>query len=151
MRRGVCLLIAAVAVAGCGGSGDGRLSRGEYEARLRSAFAAAHAELDPQPQPAGSIALLTRIGNAYGDVAKALDRLRVPANVQALNDRLSAAAAARAATLKRLVAKLGPASADERRRLLAEYDTSQLGADDFDAAVDALTAKGYEFRPSAGT
>ena len=75
----------------------------------------------------------------------------MPSNVQALNDRLSAAAAARAATLKRLVASLRPASARERKRLLAEYDTSQLGADDFDTAVDALTAKGYRFRPSAGT
>jgi len=151
MRRGACLLIAAVVVAGCGGNGDGRLSKGDYETKLRSAFAAAHAELDPQPPPAGSIALLTRIGNAYSDVAKALEGLRVPANVQALNDRLGAAAAARAGTLRRLVAKLRPASADERKRLLAEYDTSQLGTDDFDTAVDALTAKGYEFRPSAGT
>jgi hypothetical protein len=151
MRRGACLLIAAVAVAGCGGSGDGRLSKGEYEAKLRAAFAAAHAELDPRPGAAGSIALLTRIRDAYSDVATALEGLYVPANVQVLNDRLGAAAAARAATLKRLVGRLGPASADERKRLLAEYDTSQLGTDDFDAAVDALTAKGYEFRPSAGT
>ena len=151
MRRSACLLVAAVVVAGCGGNGDGRLSKGDYEAKLRSAFAAAHAELDPQPPPPGSIALLTRIGNAYSDVAKALEGLRVPANVQALNDRLGGAAAARALTLRRLVAKLRPASADERKRLLAEYDTSQLGTDDFDAAVVALTAKGYEFRPSAGT
>jgi hypothetical protein len=151
MRRSACLLVAAVVIAGCGGSGGGRLSKGDYEAKLRSAFATAHAELDPQPPPPGSIALLTRIGNAYSDVAKALEGLRVPANVQALNDRLGGAAAARALTLRRLVVKLRPASADERKRLLAEYDTSQLGTDDFDAAVVALTAKGYEFRPSAGT
>ena len=151
MKSGACLLLAALAfAAGCGG-GDGRLSKSEYDAELRSAFAAAHAELADPPHTAGSIALLTRIGKAYGDVADALEGLRVPANVQAPNDRLAAAASRRAAELKTLVGRLRSASLLERKRLLAEYDTSQIGRDDFDAAVDALTAKGYRFRPSAGT
>jgi len=150
MKRCACLALAAVALAACGG-GNARLSKSAYEAKLKAAFAAANAELGPAPHAPGSIDLLTRIARSYGDVAGALKDLRAPANVQALNDRLATAASTRADALNVLVAKLRPASKAKRQRLLAEYDTSQVGNDDFDATVAALTAKGYRFRPSAGT
>ena len=150
MKRLLCLGFAALALAACG-SGDARLSKSQYEAKLRSVFAAANAELGPAPHAAGSVELLGRIEKSYGDVADALKGLKAPPGVQALNDRLAAAAAHRAAALKSLVGKLQTASPTNRKRLLAEYDVSSAARDDFDATVQALTAKGYRFRPSGGT
>jgi hypothetical protein len=147
MKRCACLALAAATLAACGGDGV-RLSRDQYEAKLKSAFAAARAEIGPVRHTPGSVDLLTRIGNSYGGIAAALRGLRVPANVQRLNDRLVAAASAKATGLKRLVAKLDRASSAERQRLLAEY---AFDLSDFDSAVAALGAKGYRFRPSAGT
>jgi hypothetical protein len=149
MKRCACLALAAIALAACGG-GDGRLSKSGYESKLKSAFSAANAELGAAPQTAGSVELLTRIEKSYGDIANTLEGLHVPANVQALNDRLAAAASARADALKALLAKLEPAVPSKRQRLLAQYDAAQVGRD-FDTAVAALTSKGYRFRPSAGT
>ena len=150
MKRCACLALAALALAACG-DGDGRLSKSQYEAKLKSAFAAATAELGPAPHAAGSVDLLTRIAKSYDDIGSRLDGLHVPANVQALNDRLVSAASKRADAVTTLVAKLRPASTTKRQSLLAEYDASQVGNDDFDQAVAALTAKGYRFRPSGGT
>ena len=151
MKRSVFLALAVVALAACGG-GSARLSKSQYEAKLKSAFSAANAELGPAPHKAGSIDLLSRIEKSYDDIATALKGLHVPANVQTLNDRLAGAAAARADTLKALLAKLEPASASARQRLLAQFDASQIGKDDgFDGVVAALTALGYRFRPSGGT
>jgi len=150
MKRCACLALAALALAACGSDG-GRLSKIQYQAKLESAFAAASAELAPGSHTAGSVALLTRIARSYGGIAAALKDLRAPANVQALNDRLVSAASARADALNSLVAKLRPASASKRKRLLAQFDASRIGNDDFDRTVAALTAKGYRFRTSAGT
>jgi len=150
MKRCTCLALAAVVLAACGG-GDSRLSKSGYESKLKSAFSAANAELGPAQHSAGSVELLTRIAKSYGDIVGALKGLRVPPNVQALNDRLAAAAWSRTDALKALLAKLEPAPPAKRKRLLAEYDASQIGGDGFDATVAALAAKGYRFRPSAGT
>ena len=151
MRRGACLaLVALLAVSACGNSGHDRLSKSRYEAKLESAFAAANAGLGSVPHTAGSVDLLKRIATSYGGIASALRGLRVPANVQGLNDRLASAAAARADALNALVAKLQAASPADRQRLLAEYDASQVGRD-FDRAVDGLVARGYRFKPSEGT
>jgi hypothetical protein len=149
MKRGACLLIAVFTIAaGCGGSGDGRLSKSEYQATLRSAFSSASDGIRALPHSAGSAALLERIAKSYGEIASALKGLRVPANVQRLNDHLVVAASAKAAGLKKLVSKLDSASPAERQRLLAGYDPKPT---DFDSVVDALEAKGYRFRPNAGT
>jgi hypothetical protein len=152
MKRGAWLVIAALAIAsGCGGGDQDRLSKGAYEAKLHSAFADANTQLGPGPHAAGSIDLLSRIAKGYGGIAAALKGVRPPAKVQALNDSLVAAAADRAAALKALVTKLRPAPPPKRQQLLAEYDASQIGRDDFDSAVAGLEVKGYRFRPSAGT
>jgi hypothetical protein len=151
MKLGACLALAAVfAVSACGGTGHDRLSKRGYESKLKTAFAAANAGLAPAPHTAGSVDLLKRIAKSYGGIAAALTGLRVPANVQALNDRLATAAAARADALNALVAKLVTASPSDRQRLLAQYDAAQVGRD-FDRAVAGLVAGGYRFRPSAGT
>ena len=149
MKRCACLAFAALALAACGSGG--RLSKSQYQEKLQSAFAAANAELGPAPHTAGSVDLLTRIAKSYGDIAAALKNLSVPANVQPLNDRLVTAASSRADALEALLAKLRPASQKKRQRLLAQYDASRVGNDDFDQAVAALIAKGYRFRPSGGT
>jgi hypothetical protein len=147
MRRAGCLLLAAFVVAGCGGGGA-RLSKSEYEAKLRSTFAAAYAELGDATRVPGSVPRLKHIAASYSDVVSSLHGVHAPPGVQQLNDRLVATASAKAVSLNGLVSRLDGASAPERQRLLAEYDTSQA---DFDSAVSALEAKGYRFRPSAGT
>lgn len=146
MKRLLCLAFAAIILAACGGS-DGRLSKSQYEATLRSAFTAASAGIGAVPRSAGSATLLERIAKSYDGIASALKGLRVPADVQRLNDRLVAAASAKAAGLRRLVGNLNAATPAQRQRLLAEYD---LNLGDFDAAVAALEARGYRFRRSAG-
>jgi hypothetical protein len=148
MKRCGCLALAVLALAACGGA-HARLSRSEYQAKLQSAFSAAQAELGSKPGTSGSVESLKRIGKAYDDVAVALKGLKVPTSVQALNDRLAAAAAARAAALKALTQRLEAASPTDRKRLLAEYDTSTH--DDFDALVQSLASRGYRFKPSEGT
>jgi hypothetical protein len=150
MKRGCLVLAAVVLAAGCGGAQD-RLSKGGYEAKLRAAFTAANTALGPPPHTADSIELLTRIATSYDGIADALKGKRPPADVQKLNDRLVAAAADRANALNALLAKLRPAPPSRRHRLLAEYDATRIGRDGFDKAVAALEAKGYRFRPSAGT
>jgi hypothetical protein len=150
MKRGACLALAALLLAACGGGGAGRLSKSDYQAKLKSAFSAATVELGAAQHPAGSLDLLKQIARSYDGIATALQGLQAPTSVQALNDRLVAAASARADALNALVAKLAPASSQERQRLLAQYDASRVG-DDFDTTVEALTAKGYRFRPTAGT
>ncbi len=151
MKRLLCVGLALLVAASACGSGGGRLSKSQYQAKLQSAFSAANAELGTTPRTPGSIDALTRVGRAYDDVAAALKGLQVPPAVQALNDRLAAAAAHRAAAVRSLVDRLKEAPPTDRKRLLAEYDTSAAACDDFDANVQALAAKGYRFRPSGGT
>jgi hypothetical protein len=147
MKRCAWLALAVLALAACG-SGSGRLSKGQYEAKLRSAFAAASAGIRSDPASASSTSLLDRIAKSYDGIAAALKGLRVPTNVQRLNDRLAAAASAKAAGLKKLVSRLNGAPPAERQRLLAQY---ALDLSDFDSAAAALETKGYRFRPNGGT
>ena len=148
MKRLLCLAFAALVLAACGGA-DGRLSKSQYEAKLQSAFSAASAELDDKPRVPGSVGSLMRIEKSYDDVAVALKGLKVPTSVQALNDRLAAAAAKRAAGLKALAQKLEAASPTDRKRLLAEYDPSTH--DGFDSVVQTLESRGYRLSSSGGT
>ena len=147
MKRCAWLALAVLALAACGSS-DGRLSKSQYEAKLRSAFISASAGIGSAPGSGSSAAQLDRIATSYEEIAAALKSLRVPTNVQRLNDRLVTAASAKAAGLKKLVTELDGASPAARQRLLAQY---ALDLSDFDSAAAALEAKGYRFRPSGGT
>jgi len=153
MKRGACLVIAVLAVsAGCGASGDGRLSKNEYEAKLRTAFTAASDHLRAQSRIAGSPTLVRSIAASYSEIASSLRGVRPPSDAEALNDRLVAGATAQAAVLNGLAAKIAGQPKAARERILAEFDADRIeGQRQFDAAVEALTARGYEFRPSAGT
>ena len=150
MKALLCLGLALLVAASACASGSGRLSESQYQAKLRSAFLAANAELN-SPRTLDSIDELKRVPKAYSEISRALTGLKVPTAVQALNDRLAAAAAHRAAALNSLVGRLQAASPADRKRLLAEFDTSAAARDDFDATVKALAAKGYRFRQSGGT
>lgn len=151
MKWAIPIVLLLAVPSGCGG-GHGRLSKAEYQAKLRSAFSTANAELGPAPHVAGSPTLLKRIATSFGGVASSLKDARPPANVQALNEELVAGAARQAAVLNTLVVKLERAPKIIRERLLAQFDATQIaGQHEFDQAVAGLVAKGYRFKPSAGT
>ncbi len=72
--------------------------------------------------------------------------------MQSLSDELVAGASRQAATLNALVARIKGKPKAVRERILAQFDPSRVaGQKEFDDAVAALEAKGYRFRPSAGT
>ena len=145
MKRAACLLALAVLAAGCGGGGE-RLSKSAYEAKLRTSFASAFDRITTRPVTPGNIA------TGYSTIARDLKRLHPPANVESLNDRLVEGASKQAAALNTLAASVNGKPKAVRDRILAQFDPSAIaGRQEFDRAVAALEAKGYRFRPSAGT
>jgi hypothetical protein len=144
MKRAACLALAVVA-AGCGGGSD-RLSKSRYEEKLHKAFTAAFARVTNPDVTPGSVA------TSYRTIATSLKSVHPPANVQALHVKLVAGASAQAAVLQELAARVKGKPRAVRDRILAEFDASSVpGQREFDSAVAELEAKGYEFRPSAGT
>jgi hypothetical protein len=152
VKRAACLLGLALIAAGCGG-GSERLSKSAYQAKLHSAFVAAQ-ELESAAHDDNSdqAKVLKGVAASYASLASALEGVRAPMAVQALNDRLVAGASAQAKALDVLVSRLVRTPKALRYRVLAEFDANDVpGQREFDQAVAALEAKGYRFRPSGGT
>jgi hypothetical protein len=150
VKRTACLLALALLAAGCGGSGDGRLSKSQYEAKLQSALGSGatrpHVVLD------APVESLTSVASTFGGIASQLSKVRAPADVQLLNDRLVAGAAKAAATLNVLVRRIQGLSPAKLNQVLAEFDASHIpGLAEFNSAARALAAKGYRFSSSGGT